>query len=251
MRLTASLGLVTALLAFAPGRPAAQTLNRGGIGLTTGIARVDRRDDNASPVRYGGMGPMIEMVSAVRRERWSFTLRLGSSFTKLSSAITRGDPHEDDNQGWLDFEVRYGTRWRFGGMVRNQVAVWTHVYGPPTNEPVRFSSLSTVVAPALSWQRARPKTTIDVRLAVPVLAFVSRAYSDERVAASDPTPARIQPLGAVQGLDLQASLRVALGRRWDFTLVHRFALQRYDRESRLFRLATHGLSVGVAWVGKS
>lgn len=242
MTLSRLLAVAVAAHALLPGPSRAQrTLLR----LTGGATRIDQRDDRVSPLRYGGLALGAELALVHRGARGDWAVRVGRSSATLTSAVTSGPtPNQLAARGYFELEVRRGGTWRFGGLLGGKASAWTHEYGPPTGEAVRYSTATWFFAPAVSWSPARARRALDVRLAVPLAALVKRSYSDVRI----PAATRFAGPGAVQLIDLLGMWRAAFGRRFDFSAGYRLVLERHDFDAR-FRIATHAFTtgVGIGW----
>jgi hypothetical protein len=235
--------VLLALLAPA-GSPAQAPLGAGRrFTITTGLLHVDRRDDIASTVRYGGTGLLFELGYTVRGERWRFAGRAGGASANLTSALTAGDvPHEDNGRLWIEAELLRGRRWQVGALLAGQLTSWTHFYGGPSANAQSYSFGSGILAPAVGWERTRANSALAARVAVPLVALVHRAYSTDQVAGAAHEPPVFTTL---PGVDLSASTRMVLGRRVDLSLAYRLQALRYDRLTR-HRTSLHAFTAGLA-----
>jgi hypothetical protein len=219
------------------------------LAVTVGLTRTDRRDDNASPLRYGGFGPSAEVAYSHRGPHWHLIMRAGLAWGTLASQLTTGSvPQESHGEAWVDAELLRGTRWRIGVLANGRATDWTHIYDGPSGYPASFSFLSTSVAPVLGWQRRRERSGLALRFAVPVIAWVRRPYSDDRVATAANQKSRLETVAHFQSFDLRASVAARIGRRSDFLLEYRLIGQRHDRIAPFRSLsgtASGGVSVRV------
>ncbi len=217
-----------------------------------------QRDEIASPVRYGGAAPFLEVSYATRTSRRKVDLRVGGAVGTLRSALTRGNdvPHQRTGRSWVNFEYsrtlgvpRSHTRWLVGGLMVARGTLIVHRYGVPNDGGYAF--FATTVGPVVSVERARgERTTLSARLSVPVLALIGRPYGVFGPLHRDPRPSgnglrlRVATVDVFQAADFTAAYTATRRSGVDFILGYHLIVERYRDEER-FRFASQGVSLAL------
>ena len=251
-----ALALLSAILAAAPvvsyaqeGDAPVRWLEIGG-----GLASLSLRDETTSPLRYGGTAPQVQLGYAALRARSRFVLRAGAAFGSLTSALSARDlPREADVHGWFEGEYFRTARdsarswhWMTGATLAVRVAGRKHYFANPSRSGLGYGFASITLAPAgglefHGWARG----TFSVRVAVPLLALVSRPYSDVQVIKYGGVPARVVTVSSYRSVDAGAAYARPLGSRVEVTLGYRLVVEYLD-DVQPYRSVHHALWLATA-----
>jgi hypothetical protein len=247
--------ILTALLTLAAGARGQEVAGRGHrLGLVTGLLLMSEHDGNASPLRYGGSAPLLQLGYVTRGARSRLAIRVGGARGTLTSSLTMsGVPSEHAAQHWIEAQyVRVlgsgaGTmRWLAGATVSVRGSARDHFYADPSGDVVSFSFFSAALDPTVLLERAfGQRGTMTVELGVPLLALVRRPYSDERVTAAGAAPLRVASLSSFTGADLSLAYARLLGRSADLIVGYRAIVQRHA-SGATYRSVNHALSLALA-----
>lgn len=213
------------------------------------MAWLSLRDEASSPLRYGARAPSLQVGYAVLRARSRIAVRAGTAFGSLTSSISDGGlPREADVHGWIEAEylrtLGPGTgpwRWMAGGALATRVAGRKHYFANPSRSSVGYAFASLAFAPAGALElRTGADGVLSARLAIPLVALVSRPYSDVQEIKYDGVPIRIVPLGRYQALDAGAAYARSLGSGVDLVIGYRLVVERLD-DLQPYRAAHHAL----------
>jgi hypothetical protein len=244
--------------------PAATTQENLNVGhrvsLVVGPLFVSQRDEKASPVRYGGAVPFLEVAYTTRTTRQTLDLRMGGAFGTLRSALTqRNDvPHQRTLRGWINLEYSRAlrapccrTRWMVGGRMSASATVIAHLYDAPNGNEQGYAFFSTTLGPVLAVQRASgERATLSAALSVPVLALIGRPYSVFAPFYKSPRPRdigfqpRLATVGRLQAVDFRAAY-TAHSTAADWVLAYHVVVERY-RDVEPFRFASQGVALTLA-----
>lgn len=234
----------------APGRGRRLTFGAGPL-------LISQRDENASPLRYGGAAPFLDLGYVTQTDRGRLALRLGGGFGVLGSALT-GDSDFPRQETWRwGVEVEYAraltatdsrTRWFLGARIAGRGTAIQHLYAPDGNEGA-YAFATVALGPVIALQRVTgARTTLDARLSTAVLALVGRPYGAfyadvHRI--PDALHPRIATVDAFQSGDFEAAYTAEIRHRADIVLGYRLLVERY-RDAERFRFAAQGVSVALA-----
>lgn len=222
--------------------------------LAVGPLFVAQRDEKASPLRYGGAAPFLQVGYATRTSRRRFELRVGGAVGTLRSDLTRdGDlPHQRTWRSWVELEYARllgapddRTRWLLGGMVAARGTVILHASG---TTDAGYAFLSAAFSPVVAMVRTTSaRTTVSARLGVGVLALIGRPYSFFGIASvfPDRLPVRVATVNAFQAADFTASFATEVTRRADLVLGYHLVAERYA-DTQEFRFASSEASLALA-----
>jgi hypothetical protein len=251
----------TAWSMLAPKAAAQENPNVGRrLSLVVGPLFVSQRDEKASPVRYDGAVPFLEVGYTTRTTRRILDLRMGGAFGILRSTLTqRNDvPHQKTMRGWITLEYSRAlrapccrTRWLVGGRVSANATVIAHVYDASTGNEQGYGFFSTTLGPVLAVQRASgERATLSATLGVPLLALIGRPYSVFAPFYNDPRPngigfwPRLATVGEFQAADFTAAY-TAHRSGADLVLGYHLVVERY-RDVEPFGFAAQGVSLTLA-----
>ena len=228
--------------------------------LAVGPLFLAQRDEIASPVRYGGTAPFLEVGYTTRTSRRKIDLRVGGAIGTLRSALTRGNdlPHQRTGRGWVNLEYSRtlgppGTRarWLVGGLMSSRGTVIFHYYGAGGNDG-GYAFFSTTVGPVITVERASgERTALSARLSVPVVALIGRPYGTFGLLYTDPRPngtglqLRVVTVAAFQAADFAATYTATHRSGADLVLGYHLVVERY-RDDESFRFASQGVSLTLA-----
>ena len=256
--------LVVAAVASSLLVPMSAAQDAGNLGrrltLAVGPLFLAQRDEIASPVRYGGTAPFLEVGYTTRTSRRKIDLRVGGAIGTLRSALTRGNalPHQRTGRGWVNVEYSRTlgppgarTRWLVGGLMSVRGTVILHYYGAGGNDG-GYAFFATTVGPVVTVERARgERAALSARLSVPLVAFIGRPYGVFGPLYTDPRPAgiglqpRVVTIAAFQAADFAATYTAAHRSGADLMLGYHVVVERYH-DDEPFRFASQGVSLTLA-----
>ncbi len=222
--------------------------------LTGGVAALSLRDEAASPLRYDGAAPLLQLGYTLLHERSRFSLRGGVAYGSLTAATSSGGlPSEADVHGWIeaDYLRSLGTgterwRWAVGGTAAFRLAVRNHSYANPIGTALWYSFASLSLAPAVALERPfGDRRALAASLAIPLVALVSRPYSDVQVFRYG-VPVRAVLVGRLQALDLGVRYATPVAPRADLVLGYRLVVERL-RDLEPYRWASQSVWVAVSF----
>lgn len=228
------------------------------LSLVVGPLFVSQRDEHASPLRYGGAAPFVQIGYATRTSRRDLELRVGSAIGTLRSALTQADnlPRQRTWRAWAEFDYthRLGspdarTHWLLGGRITARGTAIQHLYAQSGGTDAGYAFLSAAFSPLIGVVRATSaRTTMRARLGVGVLALIGRPYSFFGIGGvfPDHLPARVVTVNAFQAADFTASFAAEVGHRADLVLGYQLVVERYA-DTQPFRFASIEASLALAW----
>lgn len=217
--------------------------------VSAGVAWLSLRDETASPLRYGARTPSLQVGYAVLRARSRFAVRAGTAFGSLTSSISdNGLPREADVHGWIEGEYlrtlgpgNGAWRWMAGGALAARVAGRKHYFANPARSGVGYGFASLALAPAGALElRTGADGILSARLAIPLLALVSRPYSDVLEIKYDGVPIRVVSVGRYRALDAGAAYARPVGSGIEVVIGYRLVVERFD-DVQPYRSAHHAL----------
>lgn len=229
------------------------------VALVVGPVFVSQRDEKASPVRYSGAAPFLEVGYTTRTTRRKLDLRLGGALGTLQSALTQSNnlPQQTIGRGWVSLEYSrtlgappFPTRWLLGGRLSASGTVTQHAYASAAGSDQGYAFFSTTLGPVVAVEHTSgERATLSAALSVPVLALITRPYS-VFVLYYKPPPAnlglhsRLTTVGAFQAADFRAAY-TAHRSGADLMLGYHLLVERY-RDSEPFRFASQRVSLTLA-----
>ena len=222
--------------------------------VLSGLAFAAERDALASPARYSGVAPFLQVGYLAADHDHGIAVRLGFSDGTLTSPNTDPStdlPHQESLRGWLEAEYvhRVGRgegslRWSVGGILAVHATLVDHFYA--TGSDFGYGLFSASLGPAVSV--AHPvgeRSSLSARLAVPVLALVGRPYGDFRLVTAGSFPFRLVTVNVFQGVDLSAVFATPISPGLDFAFGYHLVLERFE-DSDPVRYAAQSFSLELA-----
>ncbi len=219
-----------------------------------GVAALSLRDEAASPLRYDGAAPLLQLGYTALRERSRFSLRGGVAYGSHTAATSGGGlPSETDVHGWIeaDYLRALGTgtgrwRWAAGGTAAFRLAARNHSYANPIGTTLWYGFASVSLAPAVELERPfGDRRMLAAALAVPLVALVSRPYSDAQVFRYG-VPVRAVLVGRLQAANLSVRYATPVAPRADLVLGYRLVVERL-RDLQPYRWASQSVWVAVSF----
>lgn len=248
----------TACLLLVPTSSAQEAPNLGRqLSLVVGPLFISQRDENASPLRYGGTAPFVQVGYATRTSRRELELHVGGAVATLRSALTQSDnlPRQTTWRGWaeLDYTHRLGspdarTHWLLGGRIAARGTAIHHLYAESGGTDAGYAFLSAAFSPVVAVVRATSaRTTMRARLGVGVLALIGRPYSFFGIGGVFPARllVRLATVNTFQAADFTASFAAEVSHRADLVLGYHLVAERYA-DTQPFRFASIEASVALA-----
>jgi hypothetical protein len=231
------------------------------LSLVVGPLFIAQRDEQASPVRYGGATPFLQVTYATRTNRRRVELRVGGAIGTLRSALTGTNdlPRQRTWRGWVEFEYARRlrasdsrTRLLLGGLIAARGTLIHHLYGVPGSNDGGYAFFSTTLGPVVAMERMiGAHTTLTARLGIPVLALIGRPYSifsPLYIGAPSRTGGlriRVATVDAFQAADFTAAYAAMLRPGAELVFGYHLVVERY-RDVQPFRFASQGVSLAVA-----
>jgi hypothetical protein len=207
------------------------------------MARSDRIDEVASPLRYGGHGPSVELRFQSAGARVDASLRGG--FSALRSNVS--DRRATLTDGALAVIMFPGvtpereSRAAFGMSAQLAASVVAHPHDGAATSAYGFGTLT--VGPTLRLSRPVAGGRADVGLTTPLLGLVAQSYSTISAAkglagihSEFATPASLRAGAATLSFVPRSSFRIE----------YRVGAQHYVGAQPV-RALTQSLSIGVQW----
>jgi len=254
-----SLIAALAVLSCAASSPEAQEAARVGrrLMILAGPLDMAERDEHASPLRYDGAGPFLQISYAHRTARVALAARLGGVIGTLRSAATGADdlPRQEITRGWVDVEYARllgapgpRTRWLLGASFAERGTVLRHLTVPADANSVGYALYSTAIGPMVAIERPTgPRSRLSAQLTVPVLALIGRPYGGLYNRLT-PIPGglrlRVATVSAFQAVDVAAAYTVELSGGTDLLLGYRLVVERYH-DAAPFGFASQAASLGL------
>jgi hypothetical protein len=241
---------------------AAQSIPYAGrhLSITVGPLFIAQRDEKASPVRYGGAAPFIELAYSTGTTRRRFDARIGGAYGGMRSSLTRPDdlPRQQSGRAWLDIEYSCsltarpsGTRWFLGGLLSTHGTLIEHHYTTVGYNDAIFAFFSAALGPVVSVSHGMGDRVLSARLGVPFVALVARPYDVFVPLYQEPRPSgthldsRIVTMWAFRAVDFSAAYTAMHRSRTRLVLGYRLVVERYS-DDEPFRFASQALSVTLA-----
>lgn len=230
------------------------------LAFAVGPLFVAQRDEIASPARYSGSAPFLEVGYTARTGRRQVDLRVGGAFGTLRSALTQanGLPHQRTGRAWVNLEYsrtlsapRARTRWLVGGLMSARGTLIFHYYGAGGNDG-GYAFVSTTLGPVVTVERGTgERTALSARLSVPVIALIGRPYGIFGPLYTDPPTgvglqSRVVTLATFQAADFAATYTATRRAGPDFVLGYHLVVERFH-DDEPFRFAAQGLSLSLAF----
>jgi hypothetical protein len=228
--------------------------------LAVGPLFLAQRDEKASPVRYSGSAPFLEVGYTTRTSRRNVALRVGGAVGTLRSALTQPDgfPRQSSGRWWAHLELsravgapRLGTRWLVGGVMSAHGTLTFHYYASGGNDG-GYAFFSTTLGPVVTVERARgERATVSARLTLPVLAVIARPYGVFTPLYRDPRPRgtglplRVATVNVFQAADFTATYTATRRSGVNLVLGYHVVIERY-RDEEQFRFASQRVSLALA-----
>jgi hypothetical protein len=219
--------------------------------IAIGIISSSVLDAAASPLRYGGAVPALDLGYGIQGAASRLSLRVGTAWGVLTSDITRGDlPREEARTAWVEIEYlrllgdgSRRTRWLLGGRLAARAAVRDHYSADPARGETTYGFGAAECAPVVALERRLPSGTLQVRAGVSLLALVARPYTDLR--ALTRVPLRAAALWQFQAASLAIAYVRPFGTRTALVWTYRLQIERLG--DRLpFRSAAQTGSLGLS-----
>jgi len=252
--------LAGSLLVPASGAQEAPNLERR-LSLVVGPLFIAQRDEQASPVRYGGATPFLQVTYATRTNRRRVELRVGGATGTLRSALTGAYdlPRQRTWRGWVELEYARRlrasdsrTRLLFGGLIAARGTLIHHLYDVPGSNDGGYAFFGTILGPVVAIERMIGEhTTLKARLGIPVLALIGRPYSVFYPLYIDHPPRagglriRVATVDAFQAADFTAACAAMLRPGAELVVGYHLVVERY-RDVQPFRFASQGVSLALA-----
>jgi hypothetical protein len=219
--------------------------------IAVGIISSSVLDGAASPLRYGGVLPALDLAYGVQGAAGRLRVRAGLGWGTLTSEISHGDvPREEETAAWLEIEylrsLSDGTaraRWSLGGRLAALAAVRDHYSADPTRAEAQYAFGVVECAPVVAVERPLWSGTLAVRAGVSVVALVSRPYTDLR--ALSQVPLRVAPVWRFRAASLSVAYARPVGTRVDLVWTYRARIERLS-DPQPFRAAAQALSLGFS-----
>ncbi len=231
------------------------------VSLVVGPLFISQRDENASPMRYSGAAPFLQIGYAALSSRRAIEVRVGGGLGTLRSALTgdNGLPHQTTGRSWAELEYRRllgprdaRIRWLLGGLFAAHATVILHYGAAAGDDDAGYAFFTTTVGPVVALERASGQhTTLRARLSVPVVTLIGRPYTVFYALYYDPRPntdglhLRVATVDTFQGADFTASYTTALRRSADLVVGYHIVAERY-LDAEPFRFASQGMSLALA-----
>lgn len=226
------------------------------LSFALGSVLISQRDESASPLRYTGVGALLQGEYAARGDRRWLTLRIGGELGTLRSALTGANtlPRQAVWRGWLDVEharrlTRNGARLRlyFGGVLTAHATITRHSFGDGSETGAALFRVSLSPVATLEGAVGR-RGTWSTSLAVPVVALIGRPYGNFYRATGLRTPPNLSwqvltPTMYRAG-DLSVTYTARFGDGRAVVIRHELAIEHY-RGAQAFRFAAQGLTLAL------
>jgi hypothetical protein len=250
-----SVAVLAASILLAPLAQGQESVGRGRrLTLAAGPLLISQRDENASPLRYGGAGPSVQIGYGTKTDRRSLAVRLGGAIGALRSSVTDASelPRQETYRGWLEVEYARSpsaadshTRWFLGGLLAVHGTGIHHFYALGESQ-AGYAFFSAALGPVVAVERAtRDRMTVSAQLGIGLFALIARPSGVYyRSGHLIPVAFRLHvaAVDAFQTADLRAAYTVSLTRRVDIALGYGLVLERY-RDAQPFRFASQGVSL--------
>lgn len=224
--------------------------------LLVGPMLMTERDENASPLRYGGPAALFEIGYATRTDHRAIALRSGIAVGTLRSELTQPNdrPRQETLRDWIQGEyvrslsaANSRTRWLAGALLAGHRTVIRHRYA--RGGSARYAFYSAALGPVVTVERALgEQTTLIARLGAPVIAFVGRPYGALRGSfylIPPHLPLRVATVPRYQAVDFTVAYTTNVRHRAAIVIGHHLDVQRYH-DGQPFRFASQSVSFAVA-----
>lgn len=252
-------GLLAALVCLASLVQAQEGAGHGRrLTLLAGPLLISQRDEIASPLRYGGAVPFLEVGYSTRTDRRALAFRLGGGFGWLRSDLTGADdlPRQGTARDWIEVEYTRSlgaaasrTHWFVGALLAGHRTLIRHFYAQPAGTTAGTAFYSAGLGPVIAIEHALgEETRLTARVGVPLLALLGRPYGPfrGRVFLFPPhLPLRVATLTDHRAVDFTAAYTANVRRRWAIMIGHRLVVQRYYGDQP-FHFASQSFSLAAA-----
>ena len=218
------------------------------LSLSAGFAWDDRRDDTASPLRFGGRGWSAALGYDRLVMNYSTLGWLDGGEQSLTSGATQST--ERLSSGALDVMLlrhvgapASSRRIDLGLDVRTSLAITSHRYADPSLPSTTFAFGLFALGPAASVRQEIGGGVARASVSTPAIAWVDHPYSEIRSATSR-VQMRFASITRLRAVDVGFSYAGNERRRIGVTYAYRLGVLRYD-DVQPVRSITQTLSIGV------